>query len=120
VLVWPGPVPIPRGGKFGRSPSSLFLPRGFEVRADPFLDKFDAPAVAIDLLGGGTDGGVTGFIDKDDLRESDGPSPVTSLLKMLGFFGTGGAGFRIVIDDIDAAEGERLTEPGGSNVRDTA
>lgn len=39
---------------------------------------------------------------------------------MLGFFGTGGAGFRVGIDDIDAAEGERLTKPGGGNERDAA
>jgi hypothetical protein len=39
---------------------------------------------------------------------------------MLGFFGTGGAGLRIVIDEMDAVDGERLTELDGSTDRVSA
>jgi hypothetical protein len=71
-------VPARRGGNIGRSPSSPFCPRGPRLGADPFLGKVDAPAEAIDRLGGGTEGGAADFIEAiDDLRESDAPSPVT-------------------------------------------
>jgi len=120
------------GGNEGRFLISSSLPAAGillpeMLPADPLRDiladveDVGAPTGAIDRLGGGKVGGISFLIDTiDDLRESAVPSTVTGdpgLLKILGFFGTGGAGLRCIEDWMERTESGVAERVAGGELR---
>ena len=101
------PVPVLLGSGGGASSSSSLLCD--DMLADPALS-----VVAIDLLAGGTAGGIADLAPTENLRSVESAADTagdTGLLNKLGFLGLiGGAGFLCdaadVADDIDLRDGD--------------